>query len=105
MTATDIAHLNAQNVLVKTTADRRDPPIALRGTIDARTGEDGRPRVKIVLEFPDMCNRAAHQGVIWLDEAGVRRLLESEHDGVFEYLTDQPLDSAGPEPKAPQAVS
>jgi hypothetical protein len=105
MNQTEITHLNGQNVLVKSTTERRDPPIALRGTIDARADAAGKPAVKIVLEFPDMCNRASHQGVIQLDEAAAERLLASERDGVFEYLTDRPLDPPGPEPRTPQVAS
>ncbi|HWA28180.1 MAG TPA: hypothetical protein VG734_21190 [Lacunisphaera sp.] len=92
MNATDYTQLNGRNVLVKSTADRRDPPIALRGTIEARPENAGGAAVRIVLEFPDMCNRAAHQRVIVLDDAGIEQLLASEHDGVFEYTIDRPLD-------------
>ncbi|MDB6114821.1 MAG: hypothetical protein JWQ83_804 [Lacunisphaera sp.] len=101
MDATGLTHLNGQSVLVKSTADRHDPPTALRGTIEARTGARGQPVVKIVLEYPDMFNTAAHRGVIVLDAAGIERLAASEHDGVFAYTIDRPLDP-GPEPVTPQ---
>ena len=97
MDATELTHLNGQSVLVKSTADRHDPPTALRGTIEARANARGQPVVKIVLEYPDMFNSAAHRGVIALDAAGVDRLVASEHDGVYEYTVDGPLDP-GPEP-------
>jgi hypothetical protein len=93
----DLDHLNGHSVLVKTTADRRNPPVALRGTIEARTDRAGTPVVKIVLDYPDMSNVAAHQGVISLDGAGVERLVAGGHDGVYEYTIDHPLD---PEPAA-----
>jgi hypothetical protein len=104
MNSRDLTHLHGQSVLVKSTADHRDPPIALRGTLEARPDPRGQPEVKIVLEYPDMNNSAARQGVIPLDEAGVDRLLANEHDGVFEYTIERPLDP-GPEPAGPQAVS
>lgn len=104
MNSADLIRLHGQSVLVKSTTDRRDPPVALRGTIDARSDGIGQAPVRIVLEFPDMSNRAAHHGIIPLDAASVDRLLASEHDGVYEYTIDRPLDS-GPEPWVPQAVS
>lgn len=91
----DLDQLNGHSVLVKTTADHRDPPVAMRGTIEARTDRAGTPVVKIVLDYPDMNNVAAHQGVIALDGAGVERLRAGGHDGVYEYTIDQPLE---PEP-------
>jgi hypothetical protein len=36
-----------------------------------------------------------------LDAAGIERLAASEHDGVFAYTIDRPLDP-GPEPVTPQ---
>lgn len=105
MNATELSHLNGQSVLVRSSADHNDPPIALRGTIDAHLKPSGEPEVRIVLEYPDMCNRAAHQGIINVDLLGVDRLAASEHDGVFEYTIDRPLDPPGPEPNFPQAAS
>jgi hypothetical protein len=92
MTQPDLTRLNGRSVLVKTTADHRDPPVALRGTIEARKDRAGTPVVKIVLEYPDMVNTASHEGVIALDGAGVDRLMAGEHDGVYEYTIDQPLE-------------
>lgn len=100
----DLTHLNGQSVLVKSTADHRDPPVALRGTIEARTDRAGTPVIRIVLEYPDMNNTASQRGVIALDGAGVERLMAGEHDGVYEYAIDQPLEP-GPEPASPQAAS
>lgn len=104
MTTADLTRLEGQSVLVKSTAERGDPRIALRGTIDAKMDDRGFPVVRIVLEFPDMNNRAAHQGVIELDRAGIERLLASERDGAYEYTVSSPLDP-GPEPRTSQAVS
>ena len=100
----DLTHLNGQSVLVKSSVDRHDPPVALRGTIEARADPAGAPVVNIVLEYPDMANTASRRGVIALDSAGIDRLRAGEHDGVFEYTIDRPLDP-GPEPPGPQAVS
>lgn len=100
----DLTRLHGQSVLVRSTRDRRDPPTALRGTIEACAGSTGEPAVRIVLEFPDMNNRAAHDGIITLDAAGIERLLATERDSVFDYTLDRPLDP-GPEPAGPQAVS
>jgi hypothetical protein len=103
MNPPDLTHLNGQSVLVKSTADHRDPPVALRGTIEARTDRAGTPVVKILLDYPDMNNTASHGGVIALDGAGVDRLVAGEHDGVYEYTIDQPLEP-GPELAGPQAA-
>lgn len=100
----DLTRLNGQSVLVKSTADHRDPPTALRGTIDARPGADGRADVKIVLEYPDMNNTAARRGVIPVGEQDAERLLAQGRDGVCEYTIDSPLEP-GPEPDTPQAAS
>lgn len=100
----DLTRLNGQSVLVKSTADHRDPPTALRGTIDARPGPDGAAEVKIVLEYPDMNNTAARRGVIPVGEQDAERLLAQGRDGIAEYTIDAPLEP-GPEPDTPQAAS
>lgn len=104
MNRADLTQLNGQSVLVKSTADRRDPPIALRGTIDAHPGPQGRPEVNIVLEYPDMNNAAARRGIIPVGEQDAERLLAQGRDGVCEYTINRPLDP-GPEPNTPQAAS
>ena len=97
MTATDRLHMHGASVLVRSTQDRRDPPTALRGTIEARATDGAElARVKIVLEYPDMFTIPAHQGVLELDDAQAERLLASERDGVYEFTIDAPL-----EPKLP----
>lgn len=100
MNAADLTHLDGGSVLVKSTADHHDPPVALRGTLYARPDHAGQLGVQIVLEFPEMCNSAAHRGIISLDAAGIERLLASEHDGLYEYTIDLPLDPS-PEPSGP----
>lgn len=96
MIVTDLRFLNGQSVLVKSTADHGDPPVAMRGTIEARADPSGKPVARIVLEFPDMCNRPAHREVIPLDTLAVEHLLASEHDGGYEYTIDGPLDPGPP---------
>lgn len=98
MTTADRIHLHGQSVLVRSTQDHRNPPTALRGTIEAQTTAGvARARLRIVLEYPDMFTVPAHQGVIELDDAAAERLLASECDGVFEFTVDEPL-----EPKLPE---
>lgn len=104
MNRTELTQLNGQSVLVKSSADHSDPPVALRGTIDARPGPAGEPEVKIVLEYPDMFNRAAHRGVIDVSESDAERLLAQGRDGVCEYTIEGPLDP-GPDPGFSQASS
>lgn len=104
MHPSDLNRLNGRSVLVKSTADRRDPPTALRGTIAARPDRDGRADVKIVLEYPDMNNTAARRGIIPVNEADAERLLAQGRDGVCEYTINRPLEP-GPEPDTPQAAS
>lgn len=97
MTATDRLHMHGASVLVRSTQDQRNPPTALRGTIDAQASDGSElSRVRIVLEYPDMFTVPAHQGVIELDEAQAERLRASEREGVYEFTIDEPL-----EPKLP----
>jgi hypothetical protein len=100
----DLTHLQGASVLVKSTFDHRNPPTALRGTIDARPGDHGPAQVKIILEYPDMFNSVAHQGIIELDPPAVERLIATERDGVYEFTVNDPLEP-GPNPGGPQAVS
>ena len=97
MTNADPSRLHGHSVLVRSMKDRRNPPTAVRGTIDARSSEGGsRSRVRLVLEFPDMFTVPAHQGVIELSDAEVERLLASERTGVFEFTINQELDANPP---------
>ena len=98
--------MHGHSVLVRSRRDRRNPPTALRGTIDANPaeGEEKGSGVRIVLEYPDMFTSPAHQGIIELDEPAAERLARSEHDGVFEFEVDAPLEPYG-DPPGPQSVS
>ena len=97
----NLERLHGGSVLVKSLNDRRDPPIALRGTLDTMTTPGA---VKIALEYPDMCVAPAHQDIITLDARGIDQLLAHEHDGVYEISVPQSLDPVPP-PDTPQAAS
>ncbi|MBA4138760.1 MAG: hypothetical protein C0518_15750 [Opitutus sp.] len=103
MTIADRLHLHGQSVLVRSTMDQRNPPTALRGTIDAQSTDGAeRPHLRIVLEYPDMFSVPAHQGVIELDDEAAARLLAGERDGVFEFTIDEPLEPKLPDLGEPQ---
>lgn len=87
----ELTHLNGQSVLVRSTVDRSDPPVALRGTLEAQADPAGRPEVKIVLEYPDMNNSASQREIITLHAADVARLLASEREGNYSFTIDRPL--------------
>jgi hypothetical protein len=96
----DLVHLDGQSVLVSTTTDTHNPPIARRGTLrvvpDSAAG--GAPRIEIVLSFPDMFNEPAHQRILPLDAEAVARLLASEPSGAWALTIDQPLDAPSERP-------
>ena len=78
--------LDGKVVLVKSMLDRRNPPAALRGTIEVREPRAAqRPMVKLVLDLPEMFSASARSRNIVLDESGIGRLLASEQDGTFEF--------------------
>lgn len=96
---TDIAHpadvqrLNGKVVLVKSSRDRRNPPTAMRGTIEVRQPiADAPPEVSLAIEFPQMFTSRAHHRTIALDHADVMRLLASEYNGTFEFEIDDELE-------------
>ena len=91
MIPSEITRLQGQSVLVKSATETGDPKIARRGTIETKAGANG-PEVTIVLEFPDMNNRAAHRGIIPLDAAAVERLVVTERNGVYEHTINGPFD-------------
>jgi hypothetical protein len=97
-----LRRMDGGNVLVRTTADRRNPPTALRGTFVARSRSDGSVAdVRIVLEYPDMFTVPAHQAVIELEAAAVERLAASERDGLFEFEIDASLEPQDPDRESP----
>lgn len=97
VSSTDLRALNGKVVLVKSAHDSRNPPTAIRGTIAIREiGESfessQRPEVHVVLTFPDMFNRAAHEEMIPLSEEEIARLIASEREGTFEITIDRQFD-------------
>jgi hypothetical protein len=96
MNATDLRSLDGKIVLVRSARDRRNPPTALRGTIEVRESA-GDPHVQIALEFPQMFTTRAHHRTVTLDEATVAQLVASGHDGVYSVTIDERLDPGAPE--------
>jgi hypothetical protein len=97
MTLLDLRALHQKIVLVKSACDRRNPPTAMRGTLEVHEDPADRgPLVQIVLQFPQMFTTRAHQRVITLDAAAIERLLAAERNGTFEITLAEPLDPAAP---------
>lgn len=91
--AADLHRLHGKIVLVKSSLDRRNPPSAMRGTIEVRDiGSNAVPEVSLSVEFPQMFKTRAHHRTIPLDYTDVMRLLESEYNGTFEFTIDQELE-------------
>jgi hypothetical protein len=92
MIATELQRLHGQSVLVKYSRDPHNPPIGKRGTIEVHEGrEGGRPEVKVVIDFPEMFYKPAHQRTLVLTDAEVARL-KPAHVGGLEFVTDQDFD-------------
>ena len=74
--------LEGRTVLVRTAGDPRNPAIALRGTLRvvAEPMFSDRPRVTLVVNYPDMFTAPAHQRVFKLDDAVIQRLLTAAAD-------------------------
>lgn len=79
-----LARLDGKTVLVSSTLDQGNPPIALRGTIEVRADAASEPEVRLALEFPQMFTVQAHHRTVVLDREQVARLLASECSGTFE---------------------
>lgn len=90
---TEWSELHGRSVLVKSALDRRNPPAARRGSLVVRSeNAAGRPDVRVVLEFPDLFNAAAHQRSIPLDDRLLEELFASEKNGAYELTIAEPLD-------------
>jgi hypothetical protein len=90
-TAAKVRQLEGRVVLVKSRRDRRNPPAGIRGWIEVHPNSGATPQVSIVVEFPQMFSAPAHRRTILLDQAGLERLLASEHNGTFEFTIDDEL--------------
>lgn len=86
-----LRRLNGKIVLVKSSRDLRNPPTALRGTIDVRGNPGATPEVSLAVDFPQMFTERAHRRTIALDPAGITRLMDSEYNGTFEFTIDDEL--------------
>ena len=85
--------LHGRTVLVKSTRDRRNPPTAMRGTIEVRQhAPDSPPEISLAIEFPQMFRTQAHHRTIVLDPTEVARLLASEYNGTFEFTIEDELE-------------
>lgn len=93
-TATDLRALQGKIVLVKSTRDRRNPPTAMRGWIEAHETPAGAPEVGIAVEFPQMFQQTAHHRFIPLDAGAVERLLACDSTGPYEFTIDDELGEA-----------
>jgi len=85
---TDLRQLRGRSVLVRSTRDRRNPPTALRGSIEVHENADAAPDVSIAVEFPQMFHSQAHHRTLPLDHAAIARLLATEYNGAFEFTID-----------------
>ena len=90
--ATDLTQLRGKIVLVRSTRDRRNPPTAMRGSIEVHENPGAAPEVSIAVEFPQMFMSRAHHWSVLLDTAGLERLLASENNGTFEFTIDDELE-------------
>lgn len=91
----ELDYLNGKIVLVRSARDHRNPPTAMRGTIEIRE-VDHHPVVQVALDFPQMFTTRAHHRTIVLTDAEVERLLGSEREGTFDVTLDGPLDPEAP---------
>jgi len=87
----DLRRLNGKIVLVKSSRDRRNPPTALRGTIEVRENPGAAPEVNLAVDFPQMFTQHAHRRTIPLDPEGITQLINSEYNGTFEFTIDDEL--------------
>lgn len=93
LSAHDFQRLQGKIVLVKSASDRRNPPTAMRGTIEVRQASaDAAPDVCLAVEFPQMFTSRAHHRTIPLSHAEVMRLLASEYNGTFEFTLEHELE-------------
>lgn len=88
----DLRCLDGRIVLVRSSRDQRNPPSALRGTIEVRNHAPGAaPEVRLAIEFPQMFSARAHHRTIMLNHADILRLLASEYNQTYEFTIDEPL--------------
>lgn len=91
VSADEIRALHGRVVLVKSSRDQRNPPTAMRGSIEVTEAATAPPRVSIALEFPQMFASKAHHRSIPLDDSALARLLASENEGALAITIDDDL--------------
>ncbi len=96
MNATDLHELDGKIVLVVSALDRRTPPAGRRGTLCVEN-VDGRPRVSVEVDFPEMFTSRAHVRHVVLNEAQVTSMLATEDYGAFTLTLDEPGAPLDPE--------
>lgn len=90
--AVDLQRLDGKIVLIKSSRDHRNPPSALRGTIEVRQHvPDAAPEVRLAIDFPQMFTARAHHRTIVLDHGDILRLLASEYNQTYEFTIDDEL--------------
>lgn len=94
--AMDLHSLSRAIVLVKSSRDHRNPPTAMRGTLQVYEANDGEAAVvKVELDYPQMFDSPAHHRIIVLKDEEVDELLASERDGVYQVTVDVDLGPKG----------
>lgn len=92
MIASELQLLHGQSVLVRSSRDRRNPPIAVRGTLEVhQTSDASHPEVKLIINFPEMFNAPAHQRTLKLTEAELVSLKAAPVGGL-EFMTEQSFE-------------
>ncbi len=88
---TDLKALQGRVVLVKSTRDIRNPPVALRGMLEVHEEPSGASTVSIEVDFPQMFSVPAHRRSLVLSEEDLARLIASERRGAFEFTIQEEL--------------
>jgi hypothetical protein len=88
----ELDRINGRNVLVMSAQDRGNPPTGRRGWVELRHDVEGRVRVQIAIEFPQMFTSAAHHRTVPLSDEQIAELLASEREGTFFLVLPESLD-------------
>ena len=88
----DLHRLAGRTVLVKSTRDRRNPPTAMRGSLEVHENPGASPDIRLAIDFPQMFTASAHRRTIQLEPMQLTRLLETEYNGAFEFTIDDELE-------------
>jgi hypothetical protein len=91
MNGIDLKSLQGKVVLVKSTRDIRNPPVAMRGTLEVQEDPTGGSTVSIAVDFPQMFTVPAHRRRLLLSEEEVMQLVATERRGTFEFTIHEEL--------------